>query len=233
MVGWHHWLNGRESEQTPGKPGVLQSIGPQRAGHDWVTEQQNEQQIVGHDWTTTKMFQNQELCFRAEHDRSLLFFYTFLDRRPCWCDLNSSIQRGIRMQGRRQGGRARLTLWGGWWRMVSVFPASVNFKPQLAVQSCHSSALNACRIQETKAFWIRMQNSTFINTPASVFQLRRSQAPQLFPLPLRPPPPTWWLRSAIIQSFRRNLFTALVEAVTLSRVSNPLSILRGAWLRLS
>ena len=41
MVGWHHWLN--ELEQTPGnwtgKLGVLQSMGSQRVGHDWATEQ--------------------------------------------------------------------------------------------------------------------------------------------------------------------------------------------------
>ena len=44
MVGWHYWLNGHESEQTPRdreKPGVLQSMGSQRVGHDWVTEPQN------------------------------------------------------------------------------------------------------------------------------------------------------------------------------------------------
>ena len=45
MVGWHHWLNGHEFEQTQGdkewrKPGVLQSMGSQRVGHDWATEQQ-------------------------------------------------------------------------------------------------------------------------------------------------------------------------------------------------
>ena len=45
MVGWHHWLNGREFEQTledwrTGKPGVLQFTGLQRVGHDLVTEQQ-------------------------------------------------------------------------------------------------------------------------------------------------------------------------------------------------
>ena len=40
MIGWHHRLNGHEFEQTPedsektGKPGVLQSMGPQRVGHD-------------------------------------------------------------------------------------------------------------------------------------------------------------------------------------------------------
>ena len=39
MVGWHHQLNGHESEQTPGvgerqRPDVLQSTGLQRSGHD-------------------------------------------------------------------------------------------------------------------------------------------------------------------------------------------------------
>ena len=44
MVGWHHWLDGHEFEQAPGvggwtgKPGVLQSMGLQRVGHDWETE---------------------------------------------------------------------------------------------------------------------------------------------------------------------------------------------------
>ena len=44
MVGWHHRLNEHEFEQTledgeRRKPGVLQSLGSQRVGHDWVTEQ--------------------------------------------------------------------------------------------------------------------------------------------------------------------------------------------------
>ena len=40
MAGWHHRLNGHEFEQTQGdkrrtgKPGVLQSMESQRAGHD-------------------------------------------------------------------------------------------------------------------------------------------------------------------------------------------------------
>ena len=44
IVGWHHWLNGHEVEQTPGKwwrtgePGMLQSMGSQRVRHDWATE---------------------------------------------------------------------------------------------------------------------------------------------------------------------------------------------------
>ena len=46
MVGWHHWLNGHESEWTPGvgswwwtgRPGVLRFMGLQRVRHDWATE---------------------------------------------------------------------------------------------------------------------------------------------------------------------------------------------------
>ena len=45
MVGWHHWLNRHEFEQTQGdsegQGGLAccsQSMGWQRVGHDWVTE---------------------------------------------------------------------------------------------------------------------------------------------------------------------------------------------------
>ena len=44
MVEWHHPLNGHwewvnsGSWWWTGRPGVLQSMGSQRAGHDWVTE---------------------------------------------------------------------------------------------------------------------------------------------------------------------------------------------------
>ena len=42
MVGWHHWLDGHEFEQTPGtrKPGVLQSMESQRVRHSLAAEQQ-------------------------------------------------------------------------------------------------------------------------------------------------------------------------------------------------
>ena len=45
MVGWHHWLNGQEFEQTVGDrdgQGSLAYCSPwdHRVGHDWVTEQQ-------------------------------------------------------------------------------------------------------------------------------------------------------------------------------------------------
>ena len=51
MVGWHHWLNSHEFEQAPGiwwrtgKPGVLQSMGSQRVGQAWASEQQLQQLV--------------------------------------------------------------------------------------------------------------------------------------------------------------------------------------------
>ena len=43
MVGWHHGLDGHEWRSSgswwwTGRPGVLQSTGSQRVGHDWATE---------------------------------------------------------------------------------------------------------------------------------------------------------------------------------------------------
>ena len=44
MVGWHYQLDGHQFGSSSGgwwrtgKPGVLQSMGLQRVGHDWVTE---------------------------------------------------------------------------------------------------------------------------------------------------------------------------------------------------
>ena len=45
MAGWHYQLNGREFEETQGdserqgKPGMLQSMGSRRVGHNLATEQ--------------------------------------------------------------------------------------------------------------------------------------------------------------------------------------------------
>ena len=39
MAGWHHSLNGHESEWTLGVgDGMLQFMGSQRVGQDWETE---------------------------------------------------------------------------------------------------------------------------------------------------------------------------------------------------
>ena len=46
MIGWRHWLNGREFEQTPGDSEAQGSLsgcslmGLQKDGHNLVTEQQ-------------------------------------------------------------------------------------------------------------------------------------------------------------------------------------------------
>ena len=45
IVGWHHQLNGHEFEQAPGdgeghRSLACYSMGSQRVGHDWATEQQ-------------------------------------------------------------------------------------------------------------------------------------------------------------------------------------------------
>ena len=40
MVGWHHWLNGHESEQTAGDSERQKRL--QRVRHDLATEQQQQ-----------------------------------------------------------------------------------------------------------------------------------------------------------------------------------------------
>ena len=52
MVGWHHQLNGHDCANSgrwwrTGKPAMLQSMGLQRVGHEWVTEQQHKRQSGG------------------------------------------------------------------------------------------------------------------------------------------------------------------------------------------
>ena len=51
MVGWHHRLNGLEFEQIweivkDREPGVLQSMGLQRVGHNLATEQEEEPALL-------------------------------------------------------------------------------------------------------------------------------------------------------------------------------------------
>ena len=81
MVGWHHWLNGHESEQAPrvgdgqGKPGVLQSIGSQRVRHEWVTE--HSIPYLLYLWRTLRLFPylvySKQCC--CEH-LSVFFFFS-------------------------------------------------------------------------------------------------------------------------------------------------------------
>ena len=48
MVGWHHWLNGHEFEQTLGdsedREAWCAAMGSQRFGHDLATEQQQREE---------------------------------------------------------------------------------------------------------------------------------------------------------------------------------------------
>ena len=69
MVGGHHWLDGHEFEQAlgvgdDGKPGVLQSMGSQRVGHNWATElnwiETDKVQIFNQDY---KVLNNQATSF--------------------------------------------------------------------------------------------------------------------------------------------------------------------------
>ena len=49
MVGWHHWLDGHESEQALGASdgqGSLQSMGSQRVRHKWATDLNWRQTVV-------------------------------------------------------------------------------------------------------------------------------------------------------------------------------------------
>ena len=45
MVGWHHWFNGHEFQQTPGDSKGQGGLVLQRIGHDLATEQQTIQQV--------------------------------------------------------------------------------------------------------------------------------------------------------------------------------------------
>ena len=62
MVGYDHWLNAQEFEQTGrwwriGKPGVLQFMESQRVGHDLATEQQTTfiDKLFHEDWTDVQL----------------------------------------------------------------------------------------------------------------------------------------------------------------------------------
>ena len=69
MVGWHHWLTGwvwvsSESWWWTGRPGVLQSMGPQRVGHDWAELKHISTILQAQNWKSTDP--------RFKHQTSLL-----------------------------------------------------------------------------------------------------------------------------------------------------------------
>ena len=87
-VGWHHWFNGHEWASSgglwrTGKPGVLQSMGSQRVGHDWATQQQQiKTRIIKSTETEVKMW-FQELV--EGEDGELMFKAGILNPGPRTC----------------------------------------------------------------------------------------------------------------------------------------------------
>ena len=69
MAGWHHWLDGCESEWTPGgswwwtgRPGVLRFMESQRVGHDWATELNWTDASIHTNVKLTKVWFNSQKC---------------------------------------------------------------------------------------------------------------------------------------------------------------------------
>ena len=82
IVGWYHWRDGHESEQTPGwwrtrKPGMLQPMGWQRFWHDWATEQQQSFYVLV---LRTQMKQTRTYIL---YSKSTLIFGTWVCRYSC------------------------------------------------------------------------------------------------------------------------------------------------------
>ena len=112
MVGWHHWLNRHEFDQTPGdnegKPGVLQSIRLQRVGHKWATEQQQK------NW---KLFLKREEPVGRVCHQSL--YYQRDNSRNKETKTEVSPKWGVRSAWGKGDTRpvrslVRLLTWGGW-----------------------------------------------------------------------------------------------------------------------
>ena len=102
MVGWHHQLNGcDDSEQTvgqwrTGKPGVQQSMGSQRVGHDWATGQQSEQgQLV-----SVLLAQNKALSVAGGAVPSRKLSLRSLYPRECYTFSSASPKHSLRPPSR-------------------------------------------------------------------------------------------------------------------------------------
>ena len=92
MVGWHHRLNGHEFEQTP-RDGeaqrslvcYIQSMGSQRIGHDWATEQQAQECKCCHDFPrSTCIFSPYVVLFFLKYKLPLEVPGSNYSSRPHW-----------------------------------------------------------------------------------------------------------------------------------------------------
>ena len=78
MVGWLHRLSGHELEQKRmGKPGMLQSMGLQRVGHNWLAEQQQQWLQENRPWVQIISLQGYRVLAACAGQRSLGFFFFF------------------------------------------------------------------------------------------------------------------------------------------------------------
>ena len=96
MAGWHHWLNGREFESTPGvgdgRPGVLRFMGSQRVGHDWATELNWTERPLPlfecQSWVQTVEAKQQDMEQGKLSKRSHLWMFTWtlhqFSQMGCW-----------------------------------------------------------------------------------------------------------------------------------------------------
>ena len=69
MAGWHHWLDGFESERTPGvgdgQGGLacMRFMGWQRVGHYWATELNSSELMFGERSRNLERWALETLCF--------------------------------------------------------------------------------------------------------------------------------------------------------------------------
>ena len=96
MVGWHHRINGHEFKRILGdcerqKPGMLQSVGLQRVGHDWTIEQQQPKtQLIKENFTMWQLLLLYYCCYVRAYTCMLIYTHTISLARDsissccCW-----------------------------------------------------------------------------------------------------------------------------------------------------
>ena len=80
--GWQNRINGHEFKQILGdcerqKPGMLQSVGLQRVGHDWAIEQQQPKtQLINENFTMWQLLLLYYCCYVHEYTCMLIYMHT-------------------------------------------------------------------------------------------------------------------------------------------------------------
>ena len=107
LTQWYYWLNRHEFEQAlrvgwTGKPGVLQSMGLQRVGHNWATERNwyvPQLPYLFICWWTSRLLPCPSYCkqFCNEHWGTCVssnsgFFSVYAQQWDCWVILQFYLQ---------------------------------------------------------------------------------------------------------------------------------------------